>query len=127
MQHSLVIFNAPWNDSCYFTYPLWAKLSNRYTTDKLKFLEVDVVQFDGLSRLNKVVTTGFSGALPALIMFEDGKETLRFPLAEKHQQSSWFSSNTPNYSEKDLIKYFDLDKRFLATNTEEVKKKKAAT
>lgn len=92
MQHALVIFNAAWNDNCYFTYPLWAKLANRYTTDKLKFLDLDVLQFDGLTRLNKVSTSGFSGSLPALIMFEDGKETLRFPLAsDKEKSSSWFS------------------------------------
>ena len=81
MQHTLVIFNAAWSDSCYFTYAMWAKFSNRFTTSKLNFIEVDVNRFESLAKLYKVGTGGIAGQLPALIMFEDGKEISRFPLA----------------------------------------------
>ena len=134
MMHTLVIFNAPWNDTCYFTYSLWAKLANRFTTQKLHFIEVDVRRFEGLAKLFKVESGGFAGQLPALILFEDGREVLRFPLASDDKRSKDYSSlDASSYKEKELIKYFDLDKRHLATRGEELSingggnKKKAAT
>ena len=64
-------------------------------------------------------------------MFEDGKEVLRFPLAKEDEKpaSGFFGTDTtPQYYEKELVKYFDLDKRYLATNSVAAgEKKKAAT
>jgi hypothetical protein len=73
IQHTLVIFGAGWNDNCYFTQSLWDKLAKRFTTGKLKFIEVDILKFDSLARLYRVATTGFEKCLPVLILFEDGK------------------------------------------------------
>jgi len=135
IQHTLVIFNAPWSDSCYFTFPMWAKLAIRFTTFRLNFIEVDVNRFEGLAKLYKVNTSAF-GQLPALILFEDGREVLRFPLASDDKKAKEYSpGNISNYKDKDLIKYFDLDKRYLATrdisnplvNGGAIEKKKAAT
>jgi hypothetical protein len=61
IQHTLVIFNALWSDSCYFTYSLWAKFANRFTTSKLNFIEVDVSKFESLAKLYKVGTGGIAG------------------------------------------------------------------
>jgi hypothetical protein len=134
-----VIFTAGWNDNCYFTQSLWDKFAKRFTTGKLKFIEVDILKFDSLARLYRIATTGFEKGLPALILFEDGKQIIRFPLAKKDEpatSSSWFgigttTAGTPQYLEKELIKYFDLDKRYLATSSGEsgcvTEKKKAAT
>ena len=115
IQHTLVIFNAPWSDSCYFTFPMWAKFAIRFTTPKLNFIEVDVSRFESLAKLYKVNTSGF-GNLPALILFEDGREVLRFPLATDDKKAREYNAgNISSYKDKDLIKYFDLDKRYLAT------------
>ena len=64
-----------------------------------------------------------------MILFEDGKEIIRFPLAADDKNAKDYS-NVSNYKEKELIKYFDLDKRYLATRAEDnafTEKKKAAT
>ena len=53
-----------------------------------------------------------AGQLPALILFEDGIEYLRFPLIDLRTGKSSYATE---YNEKELIKYFYLDKRFLAT------------
>lgn len=82
-------------------------------------------------------TSGFEKGLPALLLFEDGKTILRFPLPAgeepaKARKGGWFGSSTtqdvPQYYEKELIKYFDLDKRYLATSSVATgERKKAAT
>ena len=61
-------------------------------------------------------------------MFEDGREVARFPpsaLPNNKSSDSMFTNVL--YKEKELIKYFDLDKRHLATRDIGVEKKKAAT
>lgn len=47
-----------------------------------------------------------------MILFEDGVEYLRFPLNDLKTGKTAYVNE---YNEKELIKYFDLDKRFLAT------------
>lgn len=97
----------------------------RYSTQKLTFLEVDVNRFDSLCRLLKVNPGGLAGHLPTLIMYEDGKEVLRFPFALDDKAAD---QKIVNYKEKEIVQYFDLDKRHLATReTFGVEKKKAAT
>lgn len=61
--------------------------------------------------------------LPCLILFEDGREVSRFPMQDEKGRDAV----SVNYKEKELIKYFDLDKRWLATRDVGVQKKKAAT
>jgi hypothetical protein len=59
-----------------------------------------------------------------LILFEDGEEALRFPTLEEKTGKSGYALQ---YNEKELIKYFDLDKRFMATRDIGLEKKKAVT
>jgi len=65
--------------------------------------------------------------MPTLILLEDNVEYLRFPPVDYEKGTL---GRVVTYKEKELIKYFDLDKRFLATNavqekeeTEIIKKK----
>ena len=61
--------------------------------------------------------------MPTLILLEDNREFLRFPPVDFEKGTL---GRVISYKEKELIKYFDLDKRFLATFKEEqVVKKKA--
>ncbi len=119
-----MIFNANWNDSCYHTYSLWAKLAAKFTTQHLQFAEVNVSDLENVARNYKVSTSGIAGHLPALILFEDGVEYLRFPLMD---MSTGKTAYVNEYNEKELIKYFDLDKRFLATRDLGLVKKKGHT
>lgn len=78
-------------------------------------------ELESVARNFKVVTSGVAGYLPALILFEDGVEYLRFPLIDLRTGKT---SVVNDYNEKELVKYFDLDKRFLATQDLGVEKKK---
>jgi len=64
-----------------------------------------------------------SGHLPCIILFEDGKEKLRFPPLETTGQQG----RVIDYKDKELVKYFDLDQRYLATRDIGVEKKKGKT
>ena len=124
MQHTLVIFSAIWSDSCYYAFPLWSRMAHRYSTARLSFVEVDVQHFEGLAREHKVPTNTGSTHLPVVILFEDGREVQRFPcLDEKTKEHMTVVA----YKEKELVKYFDLDKRSMATKDIGVERKKAAT
>ena len=35
VKHSMVIFTSPHSESCYFTFPMWAKMAQRYSTEGL--------------------------------------------------------------------------------------------
>ena len=64
--------------------------------------------------------------MPTLVLMEENKEHLRFPPVDYDKGTL---GRVLNFKEKELIKYFDLDKRFLATQAndkdEPVIKKKA--
>jgi hypothetical protein len=119
----LVVFNAVWSDKCYYMYSMWVKMSNRFSTQKFKFLDVDVSALDKLARIYKVNTRSTSGLLPTLILFEDGKEVERFPFIDEKGREAV----SVEYRERELIKFFDLDKRYLATRDLGLEKKKGAT
>jgi hypothetical protein len=85
---------------------------------------VNVAELDNVARNYKISTSGIAGHLPALILFEDGVEYLRFPLIDLKTGKTAYVNE---YNEKELIKYFDLDKRFLATRDLGLQKKKGTT
>ena len=124
MQSTLVVFNASWNDTCYHTFSMWAKWAAKYSTSQLKFGEINVTECENVARNYKVSTSGMAGHLPTLILFEDGVEYLRFPLNDLKTGKTAYVNE---YNETELIKYFDLDKRFLATRDIGLEKKKGAT
>jgi thiol-disulfide isomerase/thioredoxin len=109
---ALVIFQTSWCDNCTFTYPLWADFSNKFTTSKMKFAEIDVSKNEKLAKEHKVNMSGVAGQLPALILFQDGEELLRFPPLDV---ATGTYGKVNKYKAKELIKYFDLDKRYVAT------------
>ena len=64
--------------------------------------------------------------MPTLILLEDNIEYLRFPPIDYDKGTL---GRVVAYKEKELIRYFDLDKRFLATYSastpdKEIKKKR---
>lgn len=54
--------------------------------------------------------------MPSLILLEDNTEVLRFPPINYKEGKM---SRVITYKEKELIQYFDLEKRFLATTSKE--------
>jgi hypothetical protein len=83
-----------------------------------------VNNFDQLAKKLKVYNMTQSGQLPCLILFEDGKEKLRFPPLDT---TTGQIGRVIDYKEKELIKYFDLDQRHLATRDIGIEKKKGKT
>jgi len=61
---------------------LWAKLAAKFSTQQMQFGEVNVSELDNVARNYKISTSGIAGHLPALILYEDGVEYLRFPLLD---------------------------------------------
>lgn len=41
----MLLFTANWADNCYFTYPIWVRFANKFTTSSVKFVEVDCHAF----------------------------------------------------------------------------------
>ncbi len=80
-----------------------------------------------LARKYKVNISGLAGQLPTLILFEDSAECLRFPPIDTKTGKY---GTVIDYKEKELVRFFDLDKRYLATRDIGANvgtKKKAAT
>ena len=50
MNHTLLIFTANWCESCQYTYSMWLKFANRFSTEKLKIVEVDTSRHDAIAR-----------------------------------------------------------------------------
>lgn len=69
MISTLIIFTNYWCDTCTQTAPLWAQISNKYTTDKMKFGEVDITKLPALAKNFKIDNSGFASKLPVLILY----------------------------------------------------------
>jgi|TARA_B110000305_G_C18868016_1_gene371822 thiol:disulfide interchange protein len=41
LQTTLIVFTAQWCETCVNTYSIWIKFANRFTTSKVKVVEVD--------------------------------------------------------------------------------------
>ena len=50
MNQTLLIFTANWCESCQYTYSMWLKFANRFSTEKLKIVEVDTSRHDAIAR-----------------------------------------------------------------------------
>lgn len=79
----------------------------------MQFVEIDTSKFDKLARFFKVNYKD-GNQMPTLILLEDNVEYLRFPPVDYEKGTL---GKVITFKEKELIKYFDLDKRYLATNT----------
>ena len=60
--------------------------------------------------------------LPSLILLEDNVEYLRFPPVDV---TTGKAGRVVNYKERELLKYFEFEARYLATQDIGVEKKKA--
>ena len=122
---TLLVFTANWCETCVYTYTMWVNFANRFTTQKLQVVEVDTSKFETIARQFKVNFKD-GNQLPSLVLLEDNKEYLRFPPVDYEKGTL---GKVLSFKEKELIKYFDLDKRFLATQNAagegEIVKKKA--
>eukprot|EP01017_Pseudomicrothorax_dubius_P027919 TRINITY_DN3273_c0_g2_i2.p1 TRINITY_DN3273_c0_g2~~TRINITY_DN3273_c0_g2_i2.p1 ORF type:complete len:274 (-),score=59.32 TRINITY_DN3273_c0_g2_i2:95-916(-) len=101
-----------WADTCQYTKSIWAEFSNKYTTERFGFATVNLQKIPEIAKRFQINTSGLSRQLPTLILFEEGKEYIRFPPIE---EKTGKIGRVLKYDKKQLAKYFDLEKRFLAT------------
>ena len=58
VRSTILLFTARYADNCYFTYPIWVRFANKFTTDKVQVVEVDCSRFPQLARAFKINTSG---------------------------------------------------------------------
>jgi hypothetical protein len=75
----LVEFYAVWAQPCTDLYPVFAGLSNVYTSERLSFAKIDVSRYPTLASQFRIDTSGSTKQLPTLVLFADGKEVKRMP------------------------------------------------
>ena len=56
----LVEFYSTLAENCIYLKPIWAKWSLKYTTKKLRFIEVDVTNSEDLANEYRINTSGMS-------------------------------------------------------------------
>ena len=111
MRTTVLVFTANWCETCLYTHSMWVSFSNRFSTEKVKFLELDTTKFSEVAKHFKV-NPNDGNQLPSLVMLEDNIEALRFPPIDFDTLKV---ARTVGFKEKELIEYFDLQKRYLAT------------
>ena len=119
---TVLVFTASWADQCYFTYPLWIKFANRFSNERVQFIECNASRFERLCQQFRISTSSVANQLPTLLLLEDNVEYLRFPPIDV---TTGKAGRVVNYKERDLIKFFDLEQRYLATKDIGIEKKKA--
>lgn len=109
----VVIFYAPWHDSCYATMPIWAEMSVKYSTPHLQFLLVNVETAPLIAKKCVVDTSGTTRQLPSLLLYEDGIEVARFPPVSAQGSRP----QVMRYRFKEIADFLGLERRWLATKT----------
>ncbi|VDO97242.1 unnamed protein product [Soboliphyme baturini] len=77
----LVEFYSTWSSMCHHFVPVFAELSNQYSLKNLRFAKLDVCRYKNEAIFFGVNCQSDSRQLPTLILFQDGKEKLRRPVA----------------------------------------------
>ncbi|KAJ8984106.1 hypothetical protein NQ317_017315 [Molorchus minor] len=100
----LVAFYAVWNPACVTFAPIFAKLSCEYNLSNLKFGKVDVGRYPEAGKKYHVDSGSLSRQLPTIILFQEGKEVIRRPMADSKGKLIKFV-----FSEENIQKGFALN------------------
>lgn len=53
---TVLIFTTEWSDMCYFTYAMWYRFASRFSTEKVKFLEINADKCKKIAKMFKIST-----------------------------------------------------------------------
>lgn len=106
----LVECYAPWSPPCVHLEPVFADLSMKYTTPKLKFGKLDLGRWPAAAPELRIDVGGASQQLPTIIMYEAGVEVGRIP----HVFADG-SYPKGKFRRSDIIRAFDLDGHYVRT------------
>jgi thiol-disulfide isomerase/thioredoxin len=103
----LVEFMAPWSSACVHFAPVFARLSEKYTTDDLSFGRLEVSRWPHLAQTLNIDIGSSSPQLPTVIIFKEGKEVGRMPhVGDNDVVAQWKGT------EKSLVDGFELAKQY---------------
>ncbi|KAL6760409.1 hypothetical protein V8C86DRAFT_2555270 [Haematococcus lacustris] len=106
----VVYLHAPWHARCRHACGLFAELSNRYATDKLRFGQLDVGCWPRIARQLDIELSSVSNQLPTIAMWEGGEERGRVPTSSagrrRQRSAKW------GITKLDIINALELDVRY---------------
>lgn len=100
----LVAFYTVWNPACVNFAPIFSEISSEFHLENLRFGKVDVGRFPETGKKHHVSDSSLSRQLPSLILFKNGKETLRRPYADSKGKLQTFF-----FSKDNIIAAFNLN------------------
>lgn len=104
----LVAFYTVWNPACVNLAPVFAQLSNEYCLENLKFGKIDIGRYPEAGTKYQVSDSSMSKQLPTLILFKEGKEYVRRPIADSKGKLIRFL-----FSQENISAAFDLKNMYL--------------
>lgn len=99
----LVTFYTAWNPTCVSFAQVFAKLSNDYNLDNLRFGKIDVGRYPDAAKRYNVSDSSLSKQLPTVILFADGKEASRRPQLDAKGKAVKFV-----FSDENVVAAFDI-------------------
>ena len=116
----VVEFYAAWSPACVSFAPIFAKMSADYNLDNLKFGKVDVTRNSQLAEKFRVDHTSWSKQLPTVIMFQNGKESMRRPAIDlKNRPIGKFA-----FTKENVVNAFQLNDVYYQCKKNPIRKKK---
>lgn len=109
-----VFMHTSWSSRSRHAYPVFAELSQRFATDKLKFGRLDIGLWPVLARQLNLDLSAVSSQLPTVILFEGGQAAARVPAGSK---ASLKGVGKWTFSKVELISALQLDARYARTMT----------
>ncbi|KAK9876117.1 hypothetical protein WA026_011235 [Henosepilachna vigintioctopunctata] len=103
----LITFYTVWNPACVNFAPIFAKLSNQYGLENLKFGKIDIGRHPEAAKKYQVNDSSFSKQLPTVILFKEGKEVMRRPIPDGKNNFVKFP-----FSEESIQNVFGLNHLF---------------
>lgn len=82
----LVELYTAWSPPCIDFSNIYSELSNKYSLDNLRFAKVDLARNPDTATKYKINTSTLSQQLPTLILFQNGKETMRRPVVNNNNK-----------------------------------------
>ncbi|BES89414.1 Thioredoxin [Nesidiocoris tenuis] len=115
----LVAFYTAWNPNCVNMAPVFAQLSADYDLENLKFGKIDVGRYPDAAKAYKVNDSSLSKQLPTIILFKDGKESLRVPAFDSQGKLKKFF-----FTEDNIKAAFDLNNLYKECKANPLKHRK---
>lgn len=92
----LVAFYTVWNPACVNFASTFAQLSTEYDLDNLKFGKIDIGRYPEAGQKHHVNDSSLSKQLPTVILFKNGKEYVRRPVADSKGKLIHFLFSSDN-------------------------------